>query len=107
MKEYEIIPRNWNKDHTDLEGDYDSTDYATTYREAVKIAKSMSERFDRADVQLNNKITDEDDPDMVLEVDHLWVESYEDRKQVPVVYVGDRPIWRWDFLDRDLKPRKK
>lgn len=113
MKEYEILAKNWNEAHDDLEWTGDS-DYAETYEEAVKIAKRLSKQYVRCDIELYATSDELDEEDSQEQWDYnrtgclRWTESYEKGKQVPVFYYnGVTPIWRSaaGFI-KDLKPKR-
>ena len=117
MKEYEIIPKRWDKKTNDFASDFDNTEYTVTYAKAVKKAKGLSKDYDRVDIEFYklNRAGYTDDEDFMEEWTYnrsgclQWTESYEKGKQRPVVFIGGTPIWRWNMqgFPEDLKPRKE
>lgn len=114
MKQYVITPRDWNESKHDYIADYNAEETATTYADAIRIAKHQSTRYSRVDVEFYELKRREctDDVDYLTEWEynranhHKWIESFKDGKQYPCVFVSGEPIWRWDGCTfHDLKPR--
>lgn len=115
MKCYEVYPMDWNKAHTDIETDVYNANYFDTYKQATAYAKklSMSHAYARIDLYQLNKSDCDDESEFNEEWDlnrgeHLqWTEKFAHGIQCPAVYIGDKPIWRWNMKGgvEDLKPR--
>lgn len=116
MKSYEILPKMWDEQRQDYVF-VGYSDCVETYAIATSYAKRMSKQYDRVDIELTqinrsdfaSKEEYEDEIMYNRASHHLWTESYECGKQVPVLSIKGVDVWRWNMQGYpiDLKPRKK